>query len=190
MFFNSRVDQEVYKRYGQPQTAEFTFEMRPEEFALVVGSMNKGRAHDITLFIFCGRDLAVIHKHTHPPGVYRAPSGGLNPQESLEEGAKREAREETGLEIELERYLLQAQVTFTCRGQKARWWSHVFSAKKVGGSLEPLDKKEIGHVRLATLEEVRTELQDLMRRAGSGGLAYRAALTEAVLPFFVNKNSS
>lgn len=186
MYFNSRVNPEIYQRYGRPQETEFTFEMKPEEFAMVVGSMKGGRAHDITLFIFHGPDLVVIHKNTHPPGVYRAPSGGLHPGESLEEGAGREAKEETGLDIELERYLLRAQVTFTCGGQKVRWWSHVFSAKAREGKLEALDKKEIGDVRLASLEEVGTALQDLMRQAGSGGLAYRAALTAAVLPFFVN----
>lgn len=186
MHFNSQLDPEIYQRYGRPREAEFTFEMRPEEFAMVINSRKDGRAHDITLFIFQGADLVVIHKNTHPPGIYRAPSGGVHPGESLEEGAKREAHEETGLEVELERYLLRARVVFTCRGQKIEWWSHVFSARATGGELEPLDKKEIGQVRLASLEEVRTGLQDLMRRAGSGGLAYRAALTDAVLPFFVN----
>lgn len=186
MFFNSQVGQERYERYGRPREAKFTFEMRPDEFTAVTGSMKKGWAHDITLFIFRGRNLVVIHKNTHPPLVYRAPSGGLHPGESLEEGARREAKEETGLDIELERYLLRAQVTFTCKGQAVEWWSHVFSAPTLAGELVALDKKEIGDVRLASLEEVKTGLQDLMRQAGSGGLAYRAALTEAVLPFFVN----
>ena len=104
MYVDEAVIKEMEERFGRPEVLPLSQEITPEEMALVRSSQKHGRAHDITLFIFQGERLALIRKPIHPPGVFRAPSGGLNPKEPFEEGAKREAREETGLEIEIERY--------------------------------------------------------------------------------------
>ncbi|MFQ6090103.1 MAG: NUDIX domain-containing protein, partial [Candidatus Bipolaricaulia bacterium] len=81
------------------------------------------RAHDVTLFIFIEGRIVAIRKPFHPPGVYRPPSGGVSPGERISEAAEREALEETGLEVELERYLLRLKPTFVHRGERVRWTS-------------------------------------------------------------------
>ena len=122
--------------------------------------------------------MALIRKPIHPPGVFRAPSGGLTPGEPFKEGAKREAREETGLEIEIERYLLRIQVRFICDEENIEWTSHVFSARAVGGELAPQDTREILATRWATLEELQGPIREAVLASGWGLLDYRVTLTD------------
>ncbi|HEX6989583.1 MAG TPA: NUDIX hydrolase, partial [Bacillota bacterium] len=69
-------------RYGRPGLLAVEQPIDDAELALVRTSTARGRRHDLTLFIFepSGR-IALIRKHTHPPGVFRAPSGGAAPDE-------------------------------------------------------------------------------------------------------------
>lgn len=178
MYVDEKVIQGMEERFGQPELLRLRQKISPEEMTLVRGSQKHGRAHDITLFIFRGEELALIRKPIHPPGVFRAPSGGLNPQEPFEEGAKREAWEETGLEIELERYLLRIQVQFICDEESIEWSSHVFSARAVDGELAPQDTKEIEATRWATLEELQGPIRETVLASGWGLLDYRVTLTD------------
>lgn len=92
-----------------PLEVAFEIPYRASEFDFLKRSQKHGRAHDVTLVIFRGPEIAVIAKPHYPPGLYRPPSGGVNPGESFEAGALREAREETGLDIALVRYLARAR---------------------------------------------------------------------------------
>jgi len=157
-----------------------SFTMGPAEFEMLKSSMKDGRNSDATLFIFKDGKVVVIAKPWYPEGLYRAPSGGIKPGEDLELTAKREAYEETGVEIQLESYILRIEVTFTCGPQKQEWTSHVFTAKHLSGDLKPIDTKEIKKVALVSLEELAALKEKLLAQS-SGGLHYRAALTEAAI---------
>ena len=157
-----------------------SFVMGPAEFDMLKGSMADGRNSDATLFVFKDDKVVVIAKHWYPEGLYRAPSGGIKPGEDPELSAKREAYEETGLQIELEKYILRIQVTFTCGSDREKWTSHVFTAKHLSGDLKPIDTKEIKKVALMSLEEL-AGLKEKLLAQDSGGLHYRAALTEAAI---------
>jgi len=52
---------------------------------MIRSSQIDGRAHDITLYIENAGRIAVTAKHDYPPGLYRAPSGGLHAGETLEQ---------------------------------------------------------------------------------------------------------
>jgi len=173
--------EELKRRYGVPKRVEFQVEMDPGEFGLVLDSVRKGRRHDVTLFIRYGDKFVVIEKHAYAKtGIVRAPSGGARPRESLVEAAKREAWEETGLEIELEHFVLESHVRLTCQGYSpVDWVSYVFLAKAVGGKLEAHDRREISDVQLRSREELLRRVRPLMISSGSGGLRYRALLTDA-----------
>ncbi len=171
---------EVERKFGRPEALHLEQEIRPEEMALVRNSQKDGRAHDITLFIFRDSQLALIKKPSHPPGVFRAPSGGLRPGEPFEEGAKREAREETGLEIEIDMYLLRLQVRFTCGDEYIDWTTHVFCARAVGGELAPRDTKEIIAAQWASLEELQGPIREALLSSGWPLLTHRASLTDRV----------
>jgi ADP-ribose pyrophosphatase YjhB (NUDIX family) len=172
---------EIELRYGKPKEFEVEIEMGEWEFGVLRESQRDGRSSDVTLFILVDGQVVVIQKPFHPAGVYRAPSGGIIPGEGIEETAKREALEETGLMIELKRYLLRAKPTFICKDEKIKWTSHVFLAIKQGGELKPQDTREIKEVKLVTIEELQTKIRDKLIKSGSGGLLYRAMLTDAAL---------
>jgi 8-oxo-dGTP pyrophosphatase MutT (NUDIX family) len=170
----------IEEKYGIPRQLTMSFPMNPAEFDMLKESMHDGRDSDVTLFIFKEDKLIVIAKPWYPEGMYRAPSGGIKPGEDLELTAKREAYEETGVEIKLVKYLLRIVVTFTCGQASEEWTSHVFTAKYLSGEPHPVDTKEIKKVHLLSLEELG-DLKEMLLKQNSGGLHYRAALTEAVI---------
>ncbi|KPJ63334.1 hypothetical protein AMJ44_14555 [candidate division WOR-1 bacterium DG_54_3] len=163
-----------------PGELSMSFSMSPSEFQSLKDSMRDGRNSDVTLFIFKDNKIIVIAKPWYPKGLYRAPSGGLRPDEDLELCAKREAYEETGAKIRLEEYVLRIYVTFISNKDKVNWTSHVFSAKYLSGDLKPVDTREIREVNLLSLDELAA-LKEKLLESDSGGLHYRAALTEAAI---------
>ncbi len=147
------------------------------ECELVKRSAAKGRHHDITCFIRVGDGFAVIQKHDYADTViFRAPSGGANPGEPLDVAAKREMREETGLEIELERFVLDVTLDVRCSDGTIPWRSLVFLAKTVGGKLEIIDTREIFAVKVMAREQLLNEVENAMLKSGWGGFEYRAFL--------------
>ena len=172
--------EDIEKRFGIPRELSMSFPMNPSEFQNLKDSMKDGRNSDVTLFIFKDDKVIVIAKPWYPKGLYRAPSGGIKPDEDLEPCALREAYEETGAKIELEKYILRIYVTFRCNEEKVNWTSHVFTAKYLSGDLKPIDTREIKEVNLLSLDEL-SALKEKLLESDSGGLHYRAALTEAAL---------
>lgn len=181
MYVSEQTIRNLEGKYGEPEILHLRQAMIDMEFDLLVRSMKHDRAHDVTLFIFHGSDLVAIRKHMHPEGVYRAPSGGLNPGEDFEKGALREAHEETGARVELAKYILRVHAVFTYSGREIPWTSHVFMARYLSGTLRPIDTKEIAAVKLVSLEELQGTIRDNLLATGSGGLAYRVALTDKVI---------
>ena len=178
-YITSRQVQEMVERFGAPREMEISLELTPAEFSMLCGSRKRERSHDITLFIFRedgGEEFAVIAKPFFPPGVWRAPSGAAHPGESLEEGALREAREETGLEVQLERFILLVRARFTCGPEFEDWTSYVFTARMTGGELQQQDTEEISEVRWLSLEELLGEVREKLRMTGMPLFQYRLRL--------------
>jgi len=180
MFVSDQTIESWAARYGTPRKWAHQQVVSPEDYAVISGSQKHGRRHDITLYIEGDGKIAVIAKPFYPPGLYRAPSGGLEPEESLEAGATREALEETGLRIQLRDHLLATAVIFECSGKPdIEWHSLVFSATTQDRILSPTDHHEIREARWATPDEFAV-FGAIMRRSQRGGLLYRAALHEQV----------
>lgn len=106
--------------------------------------------------------------------------------ESLEEAAKREMKEETGLDIELERFVLDLELDVKCPEGTIPWRSLVFLAKEVGGVMQAIDTYEIFEVRISTREQMLGEILTLMQHSGWGGFLYRAFLTEKFFQLIEN----
>lgn len=186
MFVGSDMVAGWEKRYGAPVEWQHLQSLTPADYEGIKASQKDGRAHDITLHIENRGRIAVIAKPIYPAGLFRTPSGGLHVGETLEEGAPREAYEETGLHIRLERYLLRAKVTFDDGTRKIHWTTHVFTATTDDEVVHPIDTKEIREARWALPEEF-AGFEAVMRHASRGGLRYRAALHQQVarlLPLF------
>ena len=98
------------ERYGEPALLEWESEIDEREHSLV--TYNPRRMHDVTLFILNGERLALIRKPHFEPGIWRPPGGGVKEGEEFVAGVRREALEETGLRVKLERYLVAATARF------------------------------------------------------------------------------
>jgi 8-oxo-dGTP pyrophosphatase MutT (NUDIX family) len=120
----------------------------------------------------------VIRKPFFPEGVFRAPSGAANKGESLEHGALRESKEETGLDVRLDRYVARISATFLSDGGSIDWTSHVLEATQVAGELHPIDTVEIAEARWATLAELQGPIRQALLDTGWGLFRYRVALTD------------
>ena len=178
MFIAAASVREWERRYGPPVVREREQTISRAEMDMVLGSRKHGRSHDITMFIFAGDRLALIAKHSFPPGGFRAPSGGLEPGEALERGALREAKEETGLDVALERYVLRIEAVFTEGHRTQPWVSHVFTARRVRGRLNPIDRHEIAKATYATLAELQGRIRDILLATERPLLRYRVYLTD------------
>jgi len=142
---------------------------------------NPSRRHDVTLFVFNGNRLALIRKPHFPEGIWRTPGGGVKPDEEFVAGVLREGREELGVEIELERYLVRAHAVFRLAGQAVPWQTHVFSATTSGENLVPLDTDEIAEARWGTVAELAGPIRERLLETGRALWRYRVALHDAAL---------
>lgn len=100
-----------------------------------------------------GRILLVQEGKEHVKEQWNIPSGGYDGDETIQEAAKREAREETGLEVELEGvigiYTRDAERTPDVKNVMI-----VFEATKTGGSLKSGHQDEILGVKYFSPEEI------------------------------------
>lgn len=180
MFVTESMIDEMIAGYGIPQAADFNFDVSHVELQRIRSSQKNGRNHDVTMYIFKGEKVVVIAKPFYPEGMYRAPSGGLNPGESFHDGINRETMEETGCRITLQRFLLRTSVRFVCESEFIEWRSFVFLAEYSSGNFQFTDRREIKEVRLVRLDEFE-RFSQIMRASAVGGLHYRAALHDTVV---------
>ena len=169
----------VRARFGEPALLRWEGEVSEAELGLI--TYNAARRHDVTLFVFNGDRLALIRKPHFPEGIWRTPGGGVKPDEEFVAGVVREGREELGVEIELERYLVRARAVFRFAGQAVPWQTHVFSATTSGDDLAPLDTDEIAEARWGTAAELAGLVRERLLATGRALWRYRVALHDAAL---------
>jgi len=181
MFVKLEEIARMERLYGRPAEDRVAFEMARKDWSILKGSQVAGRAHDVTVYVRQGDEVAVIAKHSYPPGIFRAPSGGVLPAESMEDGIAREMMEELGLEIVLRRYLLRESVDFSHSGMVVRWTTHVFTADPRSIDLAPQDHKEIREARWISMDELTGRIGEALAASHSAGLRYRAYLHRRVM---------
>ena len=168
------------ERYGEPQPLRWEGEVTAHELALAGSSPE--RRHDVTFFVFDPRGrLALIQKPSYPEGVWRPPGGGVQPDEEFELGVQREAREELGVHIELERFLVSSEATFRGPDGTIDWRTHVFSARTEEEQLDPIDTHEISAARWGSAEELAGPIRERLLETGRALWRYRVALHDAAL---------
>lgn len=168
------------ERFGAPAGLAWHGEISARELALA--TYNPRRTHDVTLFILDPDDrIALIRKPHFAEGVWRPPGGGVKPGEEFVAGAEREALEETGLRVRLERYLVASRATFVHDGRALLWRTHVFLARTEDAELEPRDPEEIAGARWGTVPELAGPLRERLLATGHAFWRYRVALHDAAL---------
>jgi 8-oxo-dGTP pyrophosphatase MutT (NUDIX family) len=179
MHLTEEVLTPIRERYGRPEILEWTGEITEQEYG--IATYNPERTHDVTLFILNGDRLALIRKPMFPPDIWRPPGGGVKPGEDFVEAVQREALEETGLEVALERYLVEARARFLHPPSGLDWRTHVFLATTEDEEIEPRDTDEIAEARWGTLEELAGPLRERLLATGRAFWRYRVALHDAAI---------
>lgn len=169
----------IRERYGEPNVLQWEGEISEAEYG--IATYDPLRTHDVTLFILNGDRLALIQKPMFPPDIWRPPGGGVKPGEDFVEAVRREAFEETGLDIELQRYLVETRAQFVWQPLELDWRTHVFLATTEDEEIEPHDTEEIAAARWGTLEELAGPLRERLLSTGRAFWRYRVALHDAAL---------
>jgi ADP-ribose pyrophosphatase YjhB (NUDIX family) len=168
----------VRERYGTPVVLVWDGEISDIEWT--IATHNPSRTHDVTLFILDPAErLALIRKPHFAADVWRPPGGGVKPGEDFAAGAVREALEETGLRVELRRYLVASQVVFRNAGRELPWQTHVLLAETKDTELAPDDPEEIADARWGTLAELAGPLRERLLAENRAFWRYRVALHDA-----------
>jgi ADP-ribose pyrophosphatase YjhB (NUDIX family) len=155
----------VRERLGVPVVLSWEGEISDPEWA--IATHNPRRRHDVTLFILDPlQRLALIRKPHFAPEVWRPPGGGVHPGEDFAAGAVREALEETGLRVDLRRYLVETRALFRNSGRELPWRTHVLLAETTDDQLAPGDPAEIEAARWGTLEELAGPLREHLLATG------------------------
>jgi ADP-ribose pyrophosphatase YjhB (NUDIX family) len=151
---------ELAQQYGPLERRHYVLEMGERVFT----HWREERGHcrgEVALFILRPSGNVILHtKEFYPEGIYRVPTGGIEQGEDVMTAVHREAREETGLTVAIERCLGVLEYEFRHRGETLPFVSYVFLLRENGGQLGPQDKGE----RIASLREVPlTELEAVAR---------------------------
>lgn len=136
--------------------------------SLFSGRYNRIEGSHILAIDDQGRILVVRTTYLGPG--WMLPGGRVERGETPHAAAERETREETGLEVEIERLVL-------IDAHRAKDTGFVFSGRVVGGDLEPQlgEIAEVGWVSRAEIAATSPRLHRLMTiiEESGGGIAYR-----------------
>jgi 8-oxo-dGTP pyrophosphatase MutT (NUDIX family) len=166
-------------RYGEPVRLVWEGEISEREYRLA--TFDPERSHDVTLFITNGDRLALIRKPHFEDGLWRTPGGGVKPGEDFVEGVVREAIEETGLRVELRRFLVDAEARFLFETHDLTWRTLVFHAVTDDEEIAPRDAAEIAEARWGTAQELAGPIRERLLASGHALWRYRVALHDAAL---------
>lgn len=154
-------------RFGPAEQRHAELPMGEERFAFwhdkVQGSVADRRA-EVALAVERPDGRLLLHtKSFYPAGVMRIPTGGIGPEESVLDALRREAHEETGLEVEIARWL--GLVTYRFRqGPRALPFATYLFHVRVG--MDPpraLDEEErISELRYVPARAIEAVLDDLL----------------------------
>ena len=137
----------------------------------------------MTLFILdpAGR-IALIRKPQFAEGIWRPPGGGIKPGEDFAAGAEREALEETGLQVPLDRFLVDAPASFLYAAARRSRGGRTSSRRaRRTTELAPQDADEIAGARWGDLDELAGPLRASLLATGHALWRYRVALHDAAL---------
>ena len=131
--------------------------------------------------------LEFLLVHRRVPRLWALPKGTPDAGETVEETAKRETREETGIEVEIEAPLRSIRYFFVRGRTRFHKTVHFFLMRPVGGAIENHDA-EFDEVRWVPAEEAlrllthateRSVVEEAIERLTGGGEAERPAEAEA-----------
>lgn len=172
----------IRARFGYPYHQWATQDLDEAGWKLIQRNIAQKRAHDVTLLVE-GPDgrFVLTSRHSYPPGHFRTSSSGVvRPGEDLATGALREVMEETGLKIELKRFLLHVTLDIAREDEVLTWDSFVFYATTQDTELKLTDSDDAKEMVWAGREHLQTLVSTLCE-SGNGGLIYRGNVISSSL---------
>jgi len=171
--------EQAIAHYGQPLERSYTYDVTPGTLAYWDRVLQK-RDAEVVLVLRRASGRYLLHTKPFYPTTqdgqptYRLLSGGIEPGEELVSAVLRETREETNLEVSIERFLGILRHCFRpaphgCSGQGRRktlhFRSYVFALCQVGGELRCNDPGEsitgFSEVSLQELGDLAEKLEGL-----------------------------
>ncbi|MFP3896114.1 MAG: NUDIX domain-containing protein [Anaerolineales bacterium] len=165
---DTRGVQRAIERYGEPAKRCYTLPMTEESLAYWERVLSRRRA-EVVFLIQRTNDLYITHtKASYPKGIYRLPSGGIEPGEDLLSALWREVTEETNLSLQIEDFLAIIHYRFIHGEQSLSFTSYVFSLREDEActlcATDP--EEEITGFRENTLAEVGALAEELASLSG------------------------
>jgi ADP-ribose pyrophosphatase YjhB (NUDIX family) len=141
---------ELVSRYGDGALERVDLDIDESLYRLRTEKSIDRRAEVVFAIQGPGGGVLVHRKTFWEDGLYRLPSGGINPGEPVIDALIRELREETTLAAEEIRFLGAQDCHLHYEGRTCRFVSYVFHISRVTGRLVPEEKEEIAEFRELT----------------------------------------
>jgi len=152
-------------RYGRPVERVCAYQVSQDTF-LYWELARRKRVAEVVLLLRRPNGRYLVHSKTfYPQGTFRLLSGGIKPGEDLLTAVKREALEETSLQVRIASFLGVIQHHFTWQEKSLPFTSYLFLVAEESGILGNSDPQEAisayREVELAELETLAAELEAL-----------------------------
>ncbi|MFO7791573.1 MAG: NUDIX hydrolase [Candidatus Saliniplasma sp.] len=134
--------EELYRKFGKPEIKEEEVSLTALEYK---GDYPDCKGEAVLMICKKCNTIGVRHKGGER---FVLPMGRVWESEGFVEGAKREAKEETGLQIEIVSLDEIRKARFEFSNAELERWHLLFEAESIGGNLKPEDKEEIEEAKL------------------------------------------
>lgn len=172
---------ELARQYGQPVRRQVELEIGVELF-LTRFLRSGDRRGEVVLALQRANGRLLLHRKAHyGEDTYRLLSGGVGLSEAVADAAVREAQEETGLHVALERFLAVIEYALVFGAIRLPFVSYVWLLRECGGELR-VDSAEVAALRAcwpAELPAVAAQLRSIPGERGYWG-RWRAVAHEVV----------
>ena len=147
------------RRFGEPHRKTCTMDVTQATYDAWTRKITTGpvacRGEVIMVIVRPSGNVLLHTKDFYPTGVYRLLTGRVLWPDDVEQTLHREVREETSLEVNVERLLGLIDYEFQWNGRALPFVSYVFELHETGGELCCIDKDEgITEFREAAINEL------------------------------------
>jgi len=149
--------------YGTPIHRYYALDTSQATYDLWRAAWQQKEHGEVVLFIRRHNGNLILHsKDFYPAGTFRVPSGRIQKREAILEAVYREAYEETGLGVSVDRFMAVIDFAFHWQGHRIPMSSYLFLLHETGGRLKVQDADEhITALKEARLDELPSVAQHL-----------------------------
>jgi ADP-ribose pyrophosphatase YjhB (NUDIX family) len=131
--------EQLAQRYGQPLV--YTADLGAND---LFDPLNKTDRYGEVCMVVRRKNgrLLTMTKTFYPKGAYRLPTGGINYGESIHDALLRETNEETGLQVNINRFLAAIAYRVPNVNPQPLFYTFAFLLDEVSGTLGAIDETE------------------------------------------------